>query len=261
MLDFYAKNGIIAGTAIFGLFFRKVQLMMLKLRRFLVGAAVCALIYTNACALHAGTILKLDLGNVGPDLSMNASGVLGTADDANAGTTGNQNTGIEFTGFLEPIPDINTSVASFTLSNLAAAGPATVFSPVVVQNFVGGTFSLYDQSNSLLLSGSLSSSSLQGTLGPPGTGAVFTTNVALVTGGFLAPFILPNTLDLSMQLTNVNGGTGFSVDGILNQFSADSFVSISGDPTPLGENFPEPGTLVLGSIALFAAAALRRRSR
>jgi hypothetical protein len=237
--------------------------MMSKLRSSLFGAAVCALIYANACALHASTIIKLNLGSVGPDVSMNAAGILGTSSDGNAGTIGDQNTNVEYTSFLEPIPDINTSIASFTLSNLAAAGPA--FQPVpgvVVQNFAGGTFNLYDPSNSLLLSGLLTTSSLQGTLGPPGTGAVFTTNVASVTGGSLAPFIVLNSLALSMNLTNVNGGAGFSLnDGvILNPFFADSFVNISGDPTDLGGGLPEPGTLVLATIALVAGAAVRRRA-
>jgi len=148
-----------------------------------------------------------------------------------------QNTDVEYTGFLEPIPDINTSVASFSLSNLARSGPANASIPgFVIQNFAGGTFNLYDPSNSLLLSGLLTTSSLQGTTGPPGTGAVFTTNIASVTGGSLAAFIVPTSLALSMNLTNVNGGAGFSVgDGVLlNPFVADSVVNISGDPTPLG---------------------------
>jgi hypothetical protein len=239
--------------------------MISKLRRSLVGAAVCALIYANACALHASTIIKLNLGNVGPDLSMNGAGILGTTNDGNAATTGDQNTDVEYTGFLEPISDINTSAASFSLSNLARSGPAIVSIPgFVIQNFAGGTFNLYNPSNSLLLSGLLTTSSLQGTVGPPATGAVFTTNIASVTGGSLAPFIVPTSLALSMNLTNVNGGTGFSVGGglepFLNPFVADSVVNISGDPTPLGGGLPEPGTLVLATVALFAGTAVRRRA-
>jgi hypothetical protein len=121
--------------------------------------------------------------------------------------------------------------------------------------------SLFDPSNSLLLSGVLTSSSLQGTIGPPGTGAVFTTNIATVTGGSLLPFIVPNTLGLSMTLTNVNGGAGFAVtNGLLNPFVADSSVNISGDPTDLGGHIPEPATLLLVTTALFAGTAVRRRA-
>jgi hypothetical protein len=236
--------------------------MMSKLRVFFCGAAVCALIFSNTSALQAATIIKLNLGNIGPDLSMNAAGILGTANDGDAATTGDQNTAIEYTGFLDPLSDINTPVASFTLSNLAAAGPATVSGPVVLQNFAGGTLNLYDPSNALLLSGLLTTSNLQGTLGPPGTGAVFTTNIATVTGGSLAPFIVPTSLGLSMTLTNVNGGAGFSLTGgtVLNPFLADSSVSILGDPTDLGGHIPEPGTIFLATAALFAGAVVRRRA-
>jgi hypothetical protein len=235
--------------------------MLSKLRAFLLGVGVCAIVFANACALHASTILKLNLGGVGPDLSMNA-GILGTVNDGNAGTVGQQNTDVEYTGFLEPIPDINTGNGSFTLSNLVATGPP-ISAGVVIQNFTGGTFNLFDPSNSLLLSGLLTTSSLQGTLGPPATGAVFTTNVASVTGGSLAPFIVPGSLGLSMNLTNVNGGAGFSVnDGVfLNPFVADAFVSISGNPTDLGGGLPEPGTLFLATVALVTGAAVRRRAR
>src|SRR5262249_39069856 len=152
--------------------------------------------------------------------------------------------------------------ASVTLSNLTAAGaPNLVVLPgSVFQNFTGGTLNLYDSANGLLLSGILTTSVLQGTLGPPGTGAVFTTNVATVTGGTLAPFIVPASLALSMNLSNVNGGAGLSVGRGLNAFQADSAISISGDPTPIGGTFPEPGTLVLATTALVAGAWVRPRA-
>src|SRR3954467_4195301 len=202
--------------------------MMLKLRAFFSAAAVCALIFANSNSLQATTIIKLNLGNSGPDLSM-SGGILGTANDGNATTTGDQNTALEYTDFLDPLSDINTPVASFTLSNLVASGPPTVSGPIVIQNFTGGTLNLYDPSNALLLSGLLTTSNLQGTIGPPGTGAVFTTNLATVTGGSLLPFIVPTSLGLSMTLTNVNGGAGFSTGPgsaglVLNGFVADSSV-------------------------------------
>jgi hypothetical protein len=238
--------------------------MISKLKPFLFGAAVCAILSANASGLQASTIIKLNLGGVGPDLSMTATGVLGTVNDLIPGTTGDQNTAIEYTGFLEPIPDVNTSVASVTLSNLTTVGPPNlvVLPGSVLQNFAGGTLNLYNSSNGLLLSGTLTTSVLQGTLGPPGTGAVFTTNVATVTGGSLAPFIVPGSLGLSMNLSNVNGGAGLSVGPgpVLNAFQADSAISISGDPTPLGGNLPEPGTLVLATSALAAGAWMRRRA-
>jgi len=212
-------------------------------------------------ATYAGTILKLNLGNIGPDMSM-VGGVLGTANDGVAATVGNQNTAIEYTDFLNPIPDVNTSIASFTLSGVTAVGSPNV-TAVVSQNFNGGSLSLYDPSNTLLLSGTLGSSSLVGTRGPPGTAAVFSTTFGTVTGGALAPFIIANSLSISMNLTNVNGGAGLSLGQggeILNGFTADSFVNVGGNATDLGGGLPEPGTLLLALTAMLAGVAVRRRT-
>jgi hypothetical protein len=238
--------------------------MMLNLRSFFTAVAVCALVYANCDSLSAATIIKLNLGNVTPDLQMDIAGVLRTADDGNAGTIGDQDTDIEFTSFLEPAPDITTPIASVSLNNLLRTGPADlVTNPgFVTQAFLGGSFSLYDPSNVLLLSGSISTSSLVGTMSPPGAGGVFTTGTVLVTGGVLADLIVPNSLALSMNLTNVNGGSGFGVTGgvLLNPFLSDASISISGTPTLIGENFPEPASFVLVSIAMIAATGFRRRA-
>jgi hypothetical protein len=92
---------------------------------------------------------------------------------------------------------------------------------------------------------------------------VFTTSVASVTGGVLADFIETNSLGLSMTLSNVNGGAGLSLgDGpVLHTFAADTVVSILGEPSTLGGGLPEPGTLVLATLALFSASVVRRRSQ
>jgi hypothetical protein len=210
-----------------------------------------------ARTVRAATIIKLDLGGTGPDVSM-TSGVFGTVNDGNAGTTGDQNTAVEYTDFLDFIPDITLPVASYTLSGLQEVGPATVFGgSLVSQNFVGGQFSLYDPSNTLLLQGPLINSALTGTLGPPGTGAIFSTTLTGVTGGTLAPFIVPGSISMSMEMTNVNGGAGFTIPGgspFLGAFQADATTSISASP------IPEPASL---SLLLVAAtpALLRRRTR
>ena len=101
----------------------------------LIGFALC----TVTSGLNAGTIIKLNLDGTGPDVSLVQRGMFGTTDDGNATTIGNQNTAVEYTDGLDFIPDINTDIASFTLSGLLEAGPALVFGNIVVQNFAVGS--------------------------------------------------------------------------------------------------------------------------
>jgi len=227
---------------------------------FIRGAAACALICLATSFSQAATIIKLNLGSVGPDVGMNGAGIFSTTNDGVAATTGDQNTDIEYTGPFEFKPDLNTNTASFSLQGLAEVGPANVFGNLVIQNYLGGQFSLYDPANVLLLQGPLTSSALSGVIGPGsgGTGALFTTTLGSVTGGTLAPLITPGTVSLSMNLTNVNGGNGFAVAGggpQLNPFLADASISISAD-------VPEPATFSLvglGAAAGIAVLARRRR--
>jgi PEP-CTERM motif len=222
--------------------------------------AICAFCCL-AMSSRGATIIKLNLGSVGPDVSMSGGGVFGTVSDGVAATTGDQNTDVEYTGFFDgPFPDITTTDASFSMTGLLATGPATVFGSLVIQPFTGGTFNLYNPANVLLLTGPLTSSALTGVMGPPGTGALFTTSLGTVTGGTLAPLIAPGTVSLSINMTNVNGGLGFGVGGgaapILLPFTADASVNIAANPVP------EPAALVLVLVGSGAAAVFaRRRSR
>jgi hypothetical protein len=237
-------------------------LMMRRIRFAVVAIALIALIASFVTATsQAGTIVKLNLGGVGPDVGMGApaglpAGVLGTVDQTcGPSPAGDQLTDIEFTGFLNYLPDVNTNTATFSLNGLNAVGPANVFGTLVIQNFNGGIFSLYDSADNLLLQGPMGNSVLTGIQGPPGTGALFTSTFTNITGGSLQPFIVPGTASLSMNLTTVNGGNGFSVGGVgpqLNAFLADAVVSISADPVP------EPSTFVLLSLAC-ASVFIRRR--
>lgn len=222
------------------------------------GLVFCALICAATSASQAATIIKLNLGGVGPDVGMNGAGLLSTTDDGVAATTGDQNTDIEYVGPLNFIPDLNNNTASFTLAGLNEVGPANVFGTLVIQNFLGGQFSLYDPTNTLLLQGPMGPSALTGVIGPPGTGALFTTTLTTVTAGSLQPFIAPGTVSVSMNMTNVNGGGGFGVAGggpQLNPFLADAAVSISADFVP------EPTSLMLVGLGSVVAMACGRRRR
>jgi hypothetical protein len=222
--------------------------------------AVCALFSLAASSLSAATIIKLNLGGIGPDVEMPASPgplELKTRNDAIPATTGDQNTDVEFVGILDGNADITTTDASFTLSGLTPTpGPATSFPPLMIQNFTGGSFTLYAPNNSILLSGTLANSALTGVVGPlgGGTGALFTTTFGSITGGSLSAGLVPSSLTLSMNLSGVNGGNGFALspNNFLLPFVADASVNISAD-------VPEPAAMTLVLIGLAAAACSRRR--
>jgi hypothetical protein len=208
------------------------------------------LFFNGAIAARAGTIIKLDLGGTGPDVGMSsAGGVMSTVSDGDATTTGDQDTAVTYTGFLSFLPNITNPTASFTLSGLTAAGPAQQFGSLVIQNYAGGQLSLFDPSNNLLLTANLTGSALSGSIGPPGTAALFTTNVSSSASGPLAQYFASGSISMSISMINVNAGAGLALsDGVLQPFQADASVLIAADPVA-----PEPCTMALlaiGSIGL-----------
>ena len=228
------------------------------LRKYL-AALLCVGTIGWAHAASAGTIIKLSLGGDDAQDIGYSGGILATNSDGNALTTGDQNTNIEYSDFLQGNPDVPLAVASFTMDGLGPSGPATEIAGVlVIQNFSGGTMQLYDAANILLLEGMLADSVLSGPIGAPGTGALFTTSFGTVTGGTLAPLLDPTSLTLSMSLNDVNGGAGFSLSGpvaarVLAGFDADATLSI-------GAEVPEPAAtmLIILSAVTLATASSRR---
>jgi len=220
------------------------------------GAVMLALALANhACA---ETILKLDLGSDAlADIQFDGTNLSTKSDGFNL-TTGDQNTTIDFLGFLGIVTPNPMPNASFSLSNVAKSGSATVLvgPNLVVQSFTGGNYSIYDDNDMPLLTGVLGNSSLSGPLGPPATGALFTTTLGSVTGGSLAGLISPNSISLSMSMTNINGGSGFSVTGNdLNSFMTDVTLNMAADQRTI----PEPASAALGMVGIFLLTLVFRR--
>src|SRR5262249_37916616 len=89
------------------------ELMMRTTQTFIRGVVACALLCATASFAEAGTIIKLDLGGVGPDVGMGAPvgqpvGFLSTFRETGAPPPppGDQFTRIDYTGFLTPRPDV-----------------------------------------------------------------------------------------------------------------------------------------------------------
>jgi hypothetical protein len=230
--------------------------MSANLRIVFSSFALCA--FLGSAVANGATVLKLSLSSTGDDLSMDAAGVLGTSSDGNAGTTGDQDTAIDYTGFLDSNTDIAAN-ASFSIAGLQRTGaPSIVGGTIIIQDFFGGTFNLYDTSNSLLLSGNLQDSTLTGVIGGTGTGSIFTTKVGTFTSGSLLGNLLPNSLNVAMTLTNVNGGSGFVVSGspfTLQPFTTDASVNISAEKAII----PEPASIAIALLGLVGFGFTRGR--
>jgi hypothetical protein len=221
----------------------------------LFACATLALLF-SVCSSQAATIIKLDLGGVGPDLTFSPPGnpgVLSTIDDNPAGLTGDQATNILFTSFLS---GLGSTTGSYTLSGAIAAGPPTPLGGgVLMQNFVGGNFKIFDSTNTLLLDVNLSNSLLVG----GNNGAFFNINNGTVVGGspLLTSQIVGTSIGMSMTLTNINGlgGPGLTAGGggFLNPFVGDATKEIAGTQTP------EPAAIVLALGMCLVPMCVRRR--
>lgn len=213
----------------------------------LVAVAFCTF------ASQAATIIKLDLGGVGPDLTFSggSGGLLSTVDQDPFNLSfpiGDQLTNILFTDFLS---GSGSTTGSFTLTGATAVGaPTPLGGGVLAQNFSGGNFKIYNSANQLLISVDLSSTLLVA----GSNGASFNISNAMIVGGSpsITSPINPNSIGMSMSLTNISGG-GLSAGGggFLNAFTADASMDITG-------SVPEPTTML---FALGLTLLPARRSR
>jgi hypothetical protein len=226
---------------------------MMKTPLKVIACATVALLLSVSIS-QAATIIKLDLGGVGPDLNYTGGlfGTLNTIDNNPAGLIGDQATAILFTSFLSSTP---ATTGSYTLSGATATGPANPLGGgVVAQNFSGGNYKIYDSTNALLLDVNLSTSLLVG----GGNGAFFNITNGTAIGGSLAPQLVSNSIGMSMTLTNINGGGGPGLtispsNGLLNSFFADATKEIT------ASQVPEPVAIVLALGCVAVPMILRRR--
>jgi hypothetical protein len=247
--------------------------MMKNLLKSFSALAAVAMLLASAQLVNAGTILKLSLGDTGPDVeySGGAGGVFSTFNDTDPTTTGEQNTAIDFVGDLAPFfADVLTPIASYSLNGVTAAGLASVVNGQVGQLFAGGDFQLYDPANTLLLDVDLTSSALSGFVGST-AGAEFSINNGIVVGGTLAPYLDATSISFSIALTGINDPAGMTITPVglpiimpgltiqpatVNAFTADADKLVAADVI-----IPEPGTvLLLGLGGLACVSMIRRRT-
>lgn len=213
----------------------------------------------SVASANAVTIIQVHLGGLGngfQEIQYVGSG-LSTINDGDAATTGNQDTDVVFDNLLSGITDI-ASGASFTLSGIVASGAPTTTGPVISQSTTGGTFSLYDAANTLLLSGTLGDGFMSGSE-TGSVGSLFTTTFGNFNGGTLLPLIPSlNTLYLSLILSNVQtaGAPGMDISAsIIQNFSANGQVSIDAELAAT----PEPFTLGLLLTGTLVGSLVSRR--
>lgn len=223
-----------------------------------LGAIVC--LAGASAPASAGTILKVNFGNSGPDFEFDGS-VVGTADDLVAGTMGLQDSQVTFAGnFGSSYTDI-LSGGSLSIFGIGLDGSAsTTAGGVITQSTLGGGFSIFDASNSLLLAGTIHEGMI---VGMPGvSGASFTSTSPIdYTGGWLFPEIDPPTGTLSLALETVRSGnqTGLQIrNGELVPFTADATGSFGG----MVHSTPEPGSgVIFATMAIGLGIWGHRRRR
>lgn len=223
-----------------------------------------ALLSLAATTAQAGSIIKMDLAGYDspPDVAY-IDGVFGTVADPDASTIGDVDTDVDYIDGLNFLSDI-ASGASFTLQGVLAVGPVEFSGPSVLQPTTGGTFSLYDNSNSLLLSGTIAQGVLGGSFGAS-TGSFFNVDSATFTGGSLLAYVAPTPAGLSLALSgimNAFGSPGFALidecaagQGCeLINFNAAATGQIEGRTT-----VPEPASAAFLATALGLGMLARRR--
>lgn len=147
------------------------------MNRWRIAATIAAALLTAQAS--AETIIKLGLSTDNlADIEL-VSGELSTVDDGLGATLGDQNTEVTYLNSLlaaaggQPFGGNNLS---FTMESVALDGVPASIGSTILQATAGGTFSLYDSNDVLLLSATLGDGILSGPVGGTATGGFLTTS-------------------------------------------------------------------------------------
>jgi hypothetical protein len=210
-------------------------------------------------AVNADTIIKFDLG-ANNDVEF-VGGIFQTVNDGVASTPGNQNSDIDFTGFLDASFADILSGASVTISNIVASAEVNVFGTIISQTTNGGSINLWSNTGSLLLSAAFGEGNIAGSIDGV-TGSFFNTSSMTYTGGSLLSHVSPTQAGLSLALSGIESGLfpgmtvsyNTSTDTFeLDSFRADASGLLSGNP------IPEPASMLLLSSAILGGIVSRRK--
>lgn len=229
--------------------------------KFLALASLATSLLSSSA--FADTIIKFDLGSTGADVEY-VDGVFGTFNDGDASTPGEQNSDIDFSGFLNAsLADI-LSGASVTISNVLASAEVSVLGTIISQSTNGGSINLWSHTGALLLTGALADGNISGSINGD-TGSFFNTTVMTYTGGSLLSYVSPTPAGLSIALSGILSGTDIgmtvSYNSNTNQFELDSFKAdasglLTGSPA---NAIPEPASMILLGSAVIGGAISRRK--
>lgn len=208
---------------------------------------------------NADTIIKFDLG-ANNDVEF-VGGIFRTVNDGIASTPGNQNSDIDFTGFLDASFADILSGASVTISNIVASAEVNVLGTIISQATNGGSINLWSNTGSLLLSAALGEGNIAGSIDGV-TGSFFNSSVMTYTGGSLLSHVSSSPAGLSLGLSGIQSGIfpGMTVsyntttDAFeLDSFRADASGLLTGNP------IPEPASMLLLSSALLGGIITKRK--
>lgn len=213
---------------------------------------------------NASPMINFDMTpSTGADVEFNGTS-FGTINDGIASSMGEQNTNMNFIGFLAASITDTLTGASLTFQGVDALGAPVLSSggSLVAQNTQGGHFSFWDENNDLLLEGQLGAGVIVGAQGST-TGSFFNTEIGTFLGGSLLQYVSAQPAGLSLALGSIfsNGQNGLSLlfDDLGNPLNLSAFTADAAGVIDGVAAVPEPMTAALLVSGLLVGAGARRR--